>query len=183
MAETMSKLFRRVNEFARTNGREPTEEEISRTTKLPIQKVRQILMLAQQPVSLEAARNDESDGIGQVIADPTCVCPDVPLAEERLGQYIAAMLRSLTGREKQILCLRFGISESHRELTLEEIGRMLGLTRERIRQIEQKALLKLRRETYNRAVRDHVATASPADLMARFAARHSYHGQLRAAAV
>ncbi|HEV8132464.1 MAG TPA: sigma-70 family RNA polymerase sigma factor [Acidobacteriota bacterium] len=145
MVETINKVFKLVNEFTQENGREPSEEELSGTTKMPVKKIRKILKIAQEPVSLEAlVGDDDSASISHFIADKSSVNPDISVLKGMLGKYTEAILSSLTPREEKIMRLRFGLSENCKEHTLEEIGTLLGVTRERIRQIEKKALSKLR---------------------------------------
>src|SRR2546428_1681556 len=130
MVETLNKVFKMVNEFTHETGREPSEEEISRAMKMPVRKVRRILKIAQEPVSLEAVvGDDESTSVSSFIADKTLVNPDTNMMKGILGKYTDAILRSLGPREEQIMRLRFGLSENGKEHTLEEIGRILGVTR------------------------------------------------------
>ncbi|MBI4455032.1 MAG: sigma-70 family RNA polymerase sigma factor [Acidobacteria bacterium] len=144
MVEAMNRFSKRVNEFTRENGHEPSEEEISRAAKIPVKKVRKILEMAHESVSLESVAWDgDSSTVSKFIADKNALSPDAIVAGRMRRQCIETILHTLTSREKKIVCLRFGLSASDKEHTLEEIGRMLGVTRERIRQIEKRALSKL----------------------------------------
>ncbi|HEY3131858.1 MAG TPA: sigma-70 family RNA polymerase sigma factor [Acidobacteriota bacterium] len=160
MVETINKVFKQVNEFAQENGREPSEEEISRAAKMPIKKIRKILKIAQEPLSLEAlVGDDDSTSVGSFIADKNSVNPDITVLKGMLGKYTEAILHSLTPREERIMRLRFGVSEEGKEHTLEEIGSILGVTRERIRQIEKKALSKLKHRVEFRLVQECLSGA------------------------
>ncbi len=157
LVEAMNKVFKTISEFTRENGGQPSEEEISRATKMSLKKVREILKVAQDPVSLEAVvGDDESTNLGNFIADKISVSPETNLLKEMLGKYIDAVLRSLTPREEQIIRLRFGLSDNGREHTLEEIGRILSLTRERIRQIERRAVTRLQQRVQFRLMQKFV---------------------------
>jgi len=150
MVETINKVFKQVNEFLKENGREPSFEEISEGLKMPVKKIRKIFKIAQEPISLETVVGDNDDtSIGEFIEDKTSVTPDDNTFQIILGENTDTLLKSLTGREEQIVRLRFGLSEEGKEHTLEEIGQMFGVTRERIRQIESKAIAKLRLPAQN----------------------------------
>ncbi len=160
LVEAMNKVFKTIGEFTRENGREPSETEISRATRMPVKKVRKILNIAQEPVSLEAVvGDDESTNVINFIADKTSVTPETNILKEMLGKYIDGILRSLAPREEEIIRLRFGLSDG-REHTLEEIGRILGVTRERIRQIEKKAVTRLQQRVQCELVQKFVPSAS-----------------------
>lgn len=145
MVETINKVFKHVNESLKENGREPSVEEISIDLKMPVKKVRKIFKIAQEPISLETVVGDNEDtSIREFIEDKNSVTPDNSAFKVILGENTDNILKSLTPREEQIIRLRFGLSEDGKEHTLEEIGQMFGVTRERIRQIESKAIAKLR---------------------------------------
>ncbi|HEV8129851.1 MAG TPA: sigma-70 family RNA polymerase sigma factor [Acidobacteriota bacterium] len=165
MVETINKVFKMVNEFIQDNGCEPTEEEIARAMKMPARKVRRIMKISLEPVSLEAmVGDDESTSVSDFIADKTTVNPDDNVLREMLGKYTDAILRSLAPREEQIIRLRFGLCDDAKEHTLEEIGRILGVTRERIRQIEKKAITKLQQRLRFRMVQELAPRADQIDL-------------------
>ncbi len=125
-------------------GREPTAEEIAQEVDLPVSKVRKILKIAQQPISLETPVGEEEDShLGDFIEDSGALSPDEAVININMKDHTAAVLETLTPREEEIIRMRFGIGVGN-EHTLEEVGQRFSLTRERIRQIEAKALRKLR---------------------------------------
>jgi RNA polymerase primary sigma factor len=153
MVETINKLVRVSRELMQTIGREPTAEELAAKVDLPVDKVRKVLKVVKQPVSLETPIGEEEDStLGDFIEDPNVPSPPEAVMSARLQVQTRHALGSLTPREEQVLRLRFGVGEM-RDLTLEEVGQRFSVTRERIRQIEAKALRKLRRP--NRYKRDN----------------------------
>ena len=135
-------------------GREPTSDEISWDMDIPSEKVREILKISQEPVSLETPIGEEEDShLGDFIEDRTALAPADAASYQLLKEQIDEVLDSLNEREKRVLQLRFGL-EDGRSRTLEEVGREFGVTRERIRQIEAKALRKLRHPTRSKKLRD-----------------------------
>ena len=151
MTDTINKLTRISQTLVQTLGREPTPEEIGKAMGLPVERVLEILRAAQQPISLETPLGDEGDStLGDLVEDPDVPAPDEAASLTVLKQQIDDVMETLTPRERQVLKLRFGLSDG-RARTLEEIGKEIGVTRERIRQIESKALRKLRHS--RRAVR------------------------------
>lgn len=144
MVELSHKLMRRKGELSRANGREPSEEELSETMGIPMPKVRMILSLLGDTVSLDAAVGGaDSETIEKFIADPRAEPPDETLKSEAFEHRARLILGSLHPREHAMVCLRFGLSAEGRPHTLEEIGKTFGITRERVRQIEKKALSKM----------------------------------------
>src|SRR5690606_25712963 len=136
--------------------REPTREEIARAMDVPDDKVRQVLGVARHPVSLEAPVGQEGDALlGDFIEDDSAPQPVEVASQQPLTSQIADALAKLTERERKIILLRFGL-EDGRFRTLEEVGREFGITRERIRQIEAKALRKLRHPSYSRQLRGYL---------------------------
>jgi RNA polymerase primary sigma factor len=144
MIETINKLLRTVHYFVQNRGREPTVEELSEELHLPVEKVRKILKMAKEPISLETPVGDDGDSLlGDFIEDKAAVVPHDEMMLNDLTGRMNEVLSTLTPREEKVLRMRFGIGES-RDHTLEEVGAYFDVTRERIRQIEAKALRKLR---------------------------------------
>jgi len=144
MTETINKLVRVSRTLVQKNGREPTPEEISHEMKLPVEKVRGIIKIAQHPISLETPIGDEGDtSFGDFIEDKSAVSPATATAYAMLKEQMDGVLSTLTERERKVLTLRFGIGDGSPR-TLEEVGKIFDVTRERVRQIEAKALKKLR---------------------------------------
>ena len=145
MIETINKLIRTSRSLVQTSGREPTPEEIAHKMDIPVTRVRQVLKMAREPISLETPIGEEGDThLGDFIEDCGVVSPADAMINVNLKEQTATVLRSLTLREEQIVRMRFGIEDGN-EHTLEEVGKAFSVTRERIRQIEVKALRKLRR--------------------------------------
>ncbi len=145
MVETINKLVRVAREMVQETGREPTAEELAARVDLPVDKVQKVLKVVKQPVSLETPVGEEEDStLGDFIEDSNTPGPPEALMSSRLKDQTQQALASLTPREEKVLRLRFGVGEM-RDLTLEEVGQQFEVTRERIRQIEAKALRKLRR--------------------------------------
>jgi len=144
MIETINKLNRIQRQLLQKIGREPSPEEIAKAMDLPVHKVRKILKVSEQPISLETPVGDEDDShLRDFIEDSSIASPLEEVINRDLSHQIDSVLRTLTPREEQVLRLRFGVGDGH-EHTLEEVGRTFQVTRERIRQIESKALRKLR---------------------------------------
>ncbi len=142
--ETISKLIRTSRALVQDYGREPTSEEIAQEVDLSVSKVRKILKIAQQPISLETPIGEEEDSrLGDLIEDSDAISPAEAVIDINLKDHTAAVLQILTPREEQVIRMRFGIGDGS-EHTLEQVGQRFSLTRERIRQIEAKALRKLR---------------------------------------
>jgi len=144
MIEAINKLIRTSRALVHEYGREPTADEIAKEVDLPVGKVRKILKIAQQPISLETPVGEEEDShLGDFIEDSGAISPDETVININMKDHTAAVLETLTPREEEIIRMRFGIGVGN-EHTLEEVGQRFSLTRERIRQIEAKALRKLR---------------------------------------
>jgi len=144
MIETINKLIRTSRALVQDYGREPTSEEIAQKMDIPVSKVRKILKIAQEPISLETPIGEEEDShLGDFIEDQGVVSPAEAVININLKDQTAAVLQTLTPREEQVIRMRFGIGDGS-EHTLEEVGQRFSVTRERIRQIEAKALRKLR---------------------------------------
>jgi RNA polymerase primary sigma factor len=142
--ETLSKVTRTGRALAQKLGREPTAEELAEQVSLPVSKVRMLLPLAHQPLSLDSPAGPENDAqLGDFVPDKNVISADDALISTDLAEQTRKVLAKLTPREEKILRMRFGIGEKS-EHTLEEVGNDLSVTRERIRQIEAKALQKLR---------------------------------------
>jgi len=153
MTETINKIIRVSRIFVQQNGREPTPQEIAKEVRLPIQKVKEILKISQEPISLQTPIGDEGDThFGDFIEDKKAVSPANATLHSMLKDEIGTVLDSLTEREKRILNLRFGITDGSAR-TLEEVGNTFRVTRERVRQIEAKALRKLRHPTRSRRLK------------------------------
>ncbi|HEY5436208.1 MAG TPA: sigma-70 family RNA polymerase sigma factor, partial [Candidatus Limnocylindrales bacterium] len=162
MIETINRLHRVSRNLLQELGREPTVEEIaeamSRGQEVVVtpDKVREIIKASQKPVSLETPIGEEADRtLGDFIEDPAALAPAEAAVNQLLKEQVAAVLNSLTGRERRVLQLRFGL-ENGRARTLEEVGKEFNVTRERIRQIEAKALRKLRHPSRSRKLRDYL---------------------------
>ena len=156
MVETINKLVRIQRRLVQEYGREPTPEEIGVELELPPDRVREILKVSQEPVSLETPIGEEEDShLGDFIEDPTALAPQDAASHQLLKEQVMDVLSSLTPRERKVLELRFGL-EDGRSRTLEEVGREFNVTRERIRQIEAKALRKLRHPTRSKKLKDYL---------------------------
>jgi RNA polymerase primary sigma factor len=145
MVEAMNRVLKTSNELSKRMGREPSVHELAKELKTPVSKVTQILKAAQEPISLEATISDNKDAVlNKFIEDKTAVSPDDDVMRHSLREVTDAALQSLSPREQEIVRMRYGLNETGKEYTLQEVGEMFQVTRERIRQIEEKALLKLR---------------------------------------
>ncbi|HZD18814.1 MAG TPA: RNA polymerase sigma factor RpoD [Actinomycetota bacterium] len=156
MVETINKLVRIQRQLLQDLGREPTPEEIGRQMGIPPEKVREILKVSQEPVSLETPIGEEEDShLGDFIEDSDAVVPVDAASFILLQEQLEAVLHTLSEREKKVIQLRFGL-EDGRARTLEEVGKEFNVTRERIRQIEAKALRKLRHPSRSRKLKDYL---------------------------
>lgn len=154
MVETINKLIRVQRQLLQDLGREPIPEELGAEMDLPLNKIRDILKIAQEPVSLETPIGEEDDShLGDFIEDKDATSPEQHASYEMLKDQIEQVLDTLTDREENVLRLRFGLQDG-RTHTLEEVGKVFGVTRERIRQIEAKALRKLRHPSRSNQLRD-----------------------------
>ncbi|MGD6804108.1 RNA polymerase sigma factor RpoD [Rossellomorea vietnamensis] len=154
MVETINKLIRVQRQLLQDLGREPSPEEIAEEMDLTPEKVREILKIAQEPVSLETPIGEEDDShLGDFIEDAEAQSPSEHAAYELLKEQLEDVLDTLTDREENVLRLRFGLDDG-RTRTLEEVGKVFGVTRERIRQIEAKALRKLRHPSRSKRLKD-----------------------------
>ena len=156
MVETINKLIRVSRQLLQELGREPSPEEIAEVLKMPEDRVREILKISQEPVSLETPIGEEEDShLGDFIQDDNVPVPADAAAATLLREQLDEVLSTLTEREQKVLRLRFGLDDG-RQRTLEEVGREFNVTRERIRQIEAKALRKLRHPSRSRKLRDYL---------------------------
>ncbi|HOB87811.1 MAG TPA: RNA polymerase sigma factor RpoD [Bacillota bacterium] len=156
MVETINKLIRVSRQLVQELGREPTPEEIAREMNISEERVREILKIAQEPVSLETPIGEEDDShLGDFIEDQEVQAPAEAAAFELLKEQLEDVLDTLTPREEKVLRLRFGLDDG-RSRTLEEVGQYFGVTRERIRQIEAKALRKLRHPMRSKRLKDYL---------------------------
>ncbi|MDT3426546.1 RNA polymerase primary sigma factor [Paenibacillus forsythiae] len=154
MVETINKLIRVSRQLLQELGREPSPEEIAAEMELSVEKVREIMKIAQEPVSLETPIGEEDDShLGDFIEDQEALAPADAAAYELLKEQLEDVLDTLTEREENVLRLRFGLDDG-RTRTLEEVGKVFGVTRERIRQIEAKALRKLRHPSRSKRLKD-----------------------------
>jgi RNA polymerase primary sigma factor len=155
--ELVNKVRRQISNFVQQNGREPTTEELAKKTDLPIEKIKEIQKLTQEPVSLEVSVGEKEDTVLEnYISNEGAVSPEEAVIDNLLRDQIAKVLKTLSEREQTVIKLRFGLEDGIPR-SLEEIGRIMGVTRERVRQIEEKSLKKLRtnsspklRDYYNR---------------------------------
>jgi RNA polymerase primary sigma factor len=153
MIETINKLIRTQRQLVQEFGREPTSEEIAKRMDIPVAKVRKILKIAQEPISLETPVGEEEDShLGDFIEDKAVVSPSDAVINLNLKEQTASVLKTLTPREEKVIKMRFGLDDGS-EHTLEEVGQSFAVTRERIRQIEAKALRKLRHPSRSRKLR------------------------------
>ncbi len=156
MVETINKLIRVSRQLLQELGREPLPEEIAEELDMPVERVREILKISQEPVSLETPIGEEEDShLGDFIQDDNVPVPAEAAAATLLKEQLGEVLDTLTDREQKVLRLRFGMNDG-RARTLEEVGKEFDVTRERIRQIEAKALRKLRHPSRSRKLRDYL---------------------------
>ena len=156
MVETINKLIRVSRQLLQELGREPLPEEIAKELDMPVERVREILKISQEPVSLETPIGEEEDShLGDFIQDDNVPVPAEAAAQTLLKEQLDEVLDTLTEREQKVLRLRFGMNDG-RARTLEEVGKEFDVTRERIRQIEAKALRKLRHPSRSRKLRDYL---------------------------
>ena len=154
MVETINKLIRTSRHLLQTLGREPTPEEIATELEMPVEKVREVLKVSQEPISLETPVGEEDESnLGNFIPDEDAPSPAAQAADVLLREHIEDVMQTLTPREAKVLKLRFGLQDG-RMRTLEEVGREFQVTRERIRQIEAKALRKLRHPSRSKRLKD-----------------------------
>jgi RNA polymerase primary sigma factor len=153
MIETINKLIRTSRALVQELGREPTSEEIAQRMDIPVSKVRKVLKIAQEPISLETPIGEEEDShLGDFIPDTGVVSPSDAVINLNLKEQTDSVLKTLTPREERVIKMRFGVGEGS-EHTLEEVGQSFAVTRERIRQIEAKALRKLRHPSRSRRLK------------------------------
>jgi len=156
MVETINKLIRVSRQLLQELGREPMPEEIGHVMKMPTERVREIIKIAQEPISLETPIGEEEDShLGDFIEDQDALAPAEAASFTMLKEQLEGVLETLTPRERKVLRLRFGLDDG-RPRTLEEVGREFGVTRERIRQIEAKALRKLRHPSRSKRLKDFI---------------------------
>ena len=157
MVETINKLARVQRQLTLELNREPTEEELAKKMNLSVDKIRDIYKISQDPVSLETPIGEEDDShLGDFVPDERNMSPEEYATNEMLKDEISEVLLTLTEREEKVIRLRFGL-EDGKSRTLEEVGQMFGVTRERIRQIEAKALRKLRHPSRSRKLKDYMS--------------------------
>ncbi|MCI8622850.1 MAG: RNA polymerase sigma factor RpoD [Provencibacterium sp.] len=156
MVETINKVKKVSSQLLHKNGHEPSAEEISEVLEMPVEKVREIMRVAQEPVSLETPIGEEEDShLGDFIPDDDAPAPSEAASHTLLKEQLSDVLSTLTPREEKVLRLRFGL-EDGRSRTLEEVGKEFDVTRERIRQIEAKALRKLRHPSRSKKLKDYL---------------------------
>ena len=154
MVETINKTLRMTRTLLQELGREPTPEEVAARLNVPVSRVREVLKISREPVSLDTPIGEEDDShLGDFIEDDTALSPSDSAAFSMLREELSAALESLTDRERQVIQLRFGLIDG-RARTLEEVGKEFNVTRERIRQIEAKALRKLRHPSRSKRLKD-----------------------------
>jgi len=154
MVETINKVKKVSSQLLHKNGHEPSAEEVAQELDMPVDKVREIIRVAQEPVSLETPIGEEEDShLGDFIPDDEALAPDDAASHILLKEQLSGVLSTLTDREEKVLRLRFGLKDG-RSRTLEEVGKEFNVTRERIRQIEAKALRKLRHPSRSKKLKD-----------------------------
>lgn len=156
MVETITKVKKISSQLLHQNGRDPSADEIAEALDMPVERVREIMRIAQDPVSLETPIGEEEDShLGDFLPDENAPEPTEAASQVLLKEQLNQVLGTLTEREEKVLRLRFGL-EDGRSRTLEEVGQMFNVTRERIRQIEAKALRKLRHPNRSNKVKDFI---------------------------
>jgi RNA polymerase primary sigma factor len=161
MIETINKLIRTSRALVQELGREPSSEEIAKKMDIPVSKVRKVLKIAQEPISLETPIGEEEDShLGDFIEDKTIMNPGDAVITASLREITDEVLKSLTPREEKVIKMRFGLGPNGSEHTLEEVGQHFAVTRERIRQIEAKALRKLRHPSRSRKLKAFLESAA-----------------------
>ncbi len=156
MVENINKLVRAKRELVQSLGREPSPDEIAEYMDISVERVNEIQKISQEPVSLETPVGEEDDShLGDFVQDDHMPVPEDVATQEALKQQIAEALSTLSDRERKVLELRFGLNDG-RTRTLEEVGKEFNVTRERIRQIEAKALRKLRQPSRSRRLKDYL---------------------------
>jgi len=156
MVETHNKLSKTLRDMVQEAGEEPTPEQISARMNVPVEKIRTLLEATRDPVSLDAPVGDDGGAtIGDFVEDLSFPAPDDAVGDKELSQEARDLLKLLTPREEQVLRMRFGI-DAPGDQTLEDVGKSFELTRERIRQIETKALRKLRLPSFHRKLKVHI---------------------------
>jgi len=159
MIETINKLIRTSRALVQELGREPTSEEIAKKMDIPVSKVRKVLKIAQEPISLETPIGEEEDShLGDFIEDKSILNPSDAVVASNLREITDEVLATLTPREEKVIKMRFGLGTTGSEHTLEEVGQHFAVTRERIRQIEAKALRKLRHPSRSRKLKAFLET-------------------------
>jgi len=154
--ETINKVVRVQRQLLQELGAEPTPEDIAKEINLPVERVREIMKISQEPVSLETPVGEEDDShLGDFLQDDHAPIPADAAAFTLLREQLSEVLETLTEREQKVLRLRFGLDDGHAR-TLEEVGKEFNVTRERIRQIEAKALRKLRHPSRSRKLKDYL---------------------------
>lgn len=157
MVEVINRFIRASRRLSQKLGREPKPEEVAKEIDIDISKAREIIKVSQEPTSLEASVGEEEDSrLGEFIADDLIESPDETASNQLLKEHVKEILETLTPRERKVLELRFGLVDD-RQRTLEEVGKEFGVTRERIRQIEAKALKRLRHPSKNRKLKDYIS--------------------------
>lgn len=156
VVESLNKIKKITRKLEQENGRKPTEEEIAEALEISVTKLRELVKTAQEPVSLETPIGKEEDSkLGDLLPDVDAATPAMAVTHGLLRDDIIEVMAGLSPRERDVLRLRFGLDDG-RQRTLEEVGQLFGVTRERIRQIEAKALRKLRHPNRSRRLRDYV---------------------------
>src|SRR5690606_3110282 len=156
MIETINKIFRTSRQLQQELGREPTREELAKAMDMTPERVQEILKLSQDPVSLEMpVGEEEHTSLGDIIEDGRLPAPSEAAGRQLLREQVGAVLETLTDRVRDVISMRYGL-EDGRDRTLEDVGKQVGVTRERIRQIEAKALRKLRHPSRAKMLRDYL---------------------------
>ena len=157
MIETINRINKVVRKYIQENGKEPSEEEIAKEVKLPIEKIKNVIKITKEPISLEAPVGNDDDGkFGDFVEDANSKNPVDNILKDDLNKQIAEVLDQLNEREKAVISMRFGLLDDESDRTLEEIGKELNVTRERVRQIESSAIKKLKHPKVGRNLKNYV---------------------------
>ena len=157
MIETINRINKITRKYIQEQGKEPSIDELAKEVGLSVDKVKQVIKITKEPISLEAPIGSEDDGkYGDFVEDKSSVSPLEQILKDDLREQIEEVLAQLNPREREVIKMRFGLMEDQSDLTLEEIGRAENITRERVRQIESSAIKKLRYPKFGRKLKNYI---------------------------